>query len=257
MTERPYANSSHQPAQDVLLARDRLLDLVHDFPFARPVDRAAWLSGLLSICARSAYDGPTPFFLVEGEVGCGKSLLCQATAMIGCGKRMPAFRQVLGEHSQKAWITAVARAAEPVVLIDNIVRPLGGDAFDAALTGTSWKVRMTGQKELSTFPLSTVWWGTGQNVRFRAGADTARRVLPIRLRPGAGLPERRHPDLLDFIKLRPHLAQDARSLVRAFQRTAAPEPVPLAPWGSFEEWSAVIRNAVVWLGLPDPVGGRS
>jgi hypothetical protein len=26
----------------------------------------------------------------------------------------------------------------------------------------------------------------------------------------------------------------------------------LKPWGSFEGWSSVVRNAVVWLGLPDP-----
>jgi hypothetical protein len=26
----------------------------------------------------------------------------------------------------------------------------------------------------------------------------------------------------------------------------------LKPWGSFESWSALVRNAVVWCGLPDP-----
>jgi hypothetical protein len=30
----------------------------------------------------------------------------------------------------------------------------------------------------------------------------------------------------------------------------------LKPWGSFESWSALIRNALVWLGEPDPVTTR-
>jgi hypothetical protein len=30
----------------------------------------------------------------------------------------------------------------------------------------------------------------------------------------------------------------------------------LPPWGSFEEWSDLIRGAVVWAGLPDPAGTR-
>ena len=31
----------------------------------------------------------------------------------------------------------------------------------------------------------------------------------------------------------------------------------LKPWGSFEAWSALVREAVVWAGLPDPAATRT
>ncbi len=31
----------------------------------------------------------------------------------------------------------------------------------------------------------------------------------------------------------------------------------LKPWGSFEAWSALIRQAVVWAGSPDPAATRT
>jgi hypothetical protein len=38
---------------------------------------------------------------------------------------------------------------------------------------------------------------------------------------------------------------------------AADRPdMKLPPWGSFEAWSALVRQAVVWAGAPDPAGTR-
>ena len=72
-----------RPSQnEVIEARERLLDLVVDFPFAQPVHRNAWLAGLLTFFARPAYDGATPFFssmatCAEPErVSCVTSLRC-------------------------------------------------------------------------------------------------------------------------------------------------------------------------------------
>lgn len=245
--------------EQVLQARDRLLDLVCDFPFAQPIHRAAWLAGLLTLFARHAYEGPTPLFLVDGNVrGAGKGLLCHVAALVATGRRMPVTTQVQDEAEERKRITAVARAGDPLMLIDNISRPFGNGAIDSALTSTVWKERLLGQSEVQEYPLATVWWGTGNNVQFKAGADTARRTLHMRLLSPEQNPEARteftHPNLVGYIlQRRPQLVADALTMLRGYQVQKVTAALVLRPWGSFEDWSEVVRTTVVWAGLPDPI----
>ncbi len=61
---------------DAISARDVLLEVVEDFPFADDSHRAAWSAGVLTPLARYAFSGPAPLFLNDANVrGCGKSLL--------------------------------------------------------------------------------------------------------------------------------------------------------------------------------------
>ena len=41
------------------------------------------------------------------------------------------------------------------------------------------------------------------------------------------------------------------TILRAFHIAGRPD-FKLKPWGSFESWSALVRNSVVWCGLVDP-----
>lgn len=247
-------------AEEVTAARDRLLDLVCDFPFAEPVHRSAWLAGCLSLFARPGYDGATPFILIDGNVrGSGKSLLCDAAALIATGRRAPRTTQVADENEERKRITAVARAGDALILVDNIARPFGNGSFDSAITSTTWKERLLGQSEIQAFPLLTVWWGTGNNVQFRSGADTARRTLHIRLLSPDENPEARtnfkHPHLVQHIlSQRGQLAADCLTLLRAWSvARKSGVDLGLKNWGSFEGWSAVVRGAIVYAGLPDPI----
>jgi len=115
--------------------------------------------------------------------------------------------------------------------------------------------RILGASEMvSGVPLYAVWYATGNNVILVG--DTARRVLHIRLESPMENPEERtgfrHPDLLDWVrKERPRLAAAALTILGAYHAAGRPD-AGLTPWGSFEAWSAIIRNAVVWCELPDP-----
>jgi hypothetical protein len=230
-------------AEEVTAARDRLLDLVVDFPFATECHRAAWLAACLTLFARPSYDGASPFFLVDGNVrGSGKSLLSDVAALIATGRRAPRTTQVADEAEERKRITAVARAGDALMLIDNISKPFGNGSFDSALTSTTWKERLLGQSEIQAFPLLTIWWGTGNNVQFRAGADTARRTLHIRLLSPEQNPEARtqfkHPSLVAHVLAnRAQLAADCLTLLRAWAvARKAGNDLALKSWGSFEGW---------------------
>lgn len=242
---------------DVHDARDLLLDLVADFPFVTDAHRAAWLSGLLTYFARFAINGPCPFFLIDKNVrGAGSGLLAQIVGHICQGRDMALTSQACDEQAEKMMITSVAMSGELLVQIDNINRPLGSGAFDAALTTTSWTDRPLYTNDMPRLLLLAIWWGTGNNVQIREGADTARRILHMRLESPHEKPEQRsdfrHPDLLGYVRQnRAKLIQAALTMLRGY--CAAGKPVVGLPrWGSFDAWSRIIRPCLVWSGLPDP-----
>jgi hypothetical protein len=250
--ERPTYN-------EMVDARERLLDLVVDFPFSQPCHRSAWLAGVLTPFARPAYDGATPFFLVDANVrGAGKSFLCDVASLISTGRRMPKTTQAADEAEEGKRITAVARAGETVKLIDNISRPFGNGKFDAALTTTWWEDRLLGANDMYSGPLFCIWWGTGNNVQFAPRADTARRTLHIRLLSPDQNPEHRttfkYPHLARYVtQHRARLMADCLTLLRYYELHKDSEQLKLKPWGSFEEWSELVRGTLVLCGLPDPI----
>jgi hypothetical protein len=54
---------------------------------------------------------------------------------------------------------------------------------------------------------------------------------------------------------RSELLSDALTILRAYAVAGRPE-VELPPFGSFEEWSRIVRGSLVWCGLPDPTSTR-
>jgi putative DNA primase/helicase len=88
------------------------------------------------------------------------------------------------------------------------------------------------------------------------GGDMTRRALRGALDPGCERPELRVFDVenpLDRAKReRAAFVRDALTVLRAYIIAGRPDPVPAL--GSFAEWSKLVPSALVWLGLPNPVG---
>jgi hypothetical protein len=237
-------------------ARDSLLKVVCDFPFGSDAHCAAWLAALLTPQARYCFDGPAPLFLVDANVrGCGKSLLVDAISEISSGRAAARMTITRDDEEVRKRITAIALAGEPLILLDNVAGVLGSPSLDAALTATSWSDRLLGRTEMASgIPLFSTWFATGNNIALLA--DTARRTVHIRLESPEESPEERtgfrHPDLLAWIRTeRARLAVYPAIILAAYYAAGRPD-MRLTPWGSFEAWSAVVRQAVVWCGLPDP-----
>jgi hypothetical protein len=241
--------------QDARFAADELFEVVEDFPFESEAHRSAWLAAVLTPFARPAFHGPAPLMLVDANVrGAGKSLLIDAIGSIASGRGMARMANLEDDAAWRKQITSIAMAGDPLVLIDNIGSALGSPSLDGALTATEWKDRVLGENTIVTCPLNVTWFATGNNVVLKA--DTARRVLHIRLDSSEEKPEERsgfkHPDLLAWLKAnRPRLVAAALTILRAYCRAGRPRQ-DIPPWGSFEGWSDLIRGAVAWLGSPDP-----
>ncbi|WP_168564338.1 hypothetical protein [Crateriforma spongiae] len=257
-----FPNVPDNPTKDdAAKAIADLLDVLADFPIFEDADASAWLTMVLSMIGRSCIDGYVPLFAVTANIrGAGKSLLVDAATLIAYGRRAARKAFTRDDDEMRKTITAVAIGAVPSVLFDNLDIQLGGAALDAAITSATWSDRVLGQSRMTgDLPMRTVWAATGNNMAF--GSDVGRRVLPIRLQSPLETPEDRsgfrHPDLLSWIETeRPRLAVAALTILRAYFVAGCPVQ-PGGDWGSFENWSAKIRGAIVWAGGADPLPTRA
>lgn len=241
--------------EDARRGLDALLEVVCDFPFESPEHQAAWLAGILTPLARFAFAGPSPLFLIDANVrGVGKGLLAQTIGRIILDREMPVSSYAHDSEEMRKKITAIAIAGDRMILFDNLEGAFGNDVLDRALTTTRWKDRVLGRSEEIELPLMPAWYGTGNNVQ--VAGDTARRIIHIRLDLLAEHPEQRsgfrHPNLIAWItENRSRLIAAALTILSAYLKAGRPDQ-GLTPYGSFEGWSDLVRQAVVWVGLPDP-----
>ena len=244
---------------DAVAAMQRVLDPVCDFGFETPEHRAAWLATLLTAVGRTAFDGPAPATLIDSNVrGSGKGLLAQIVGIVATGSDLSPYTYTNDSEELRKKITAVAIAGDRVVFLDNIDGDFGNDSLDRALTATRWRDRILGRSELVDLPLLATWIGTGNNVA--VAADTCRRLIHVRLDVLYEHPEDRtdfrYPDLLGHVReYRVALAGDALTILGAFIQ-GGERIVGLTGLGSFEGWSRTIREAIIWVGLPDPAKTR-
>jgi hypothetical protein len=251
----PESPTRHQ----VEAALELLREVVCDFPFKEESHFAAWLSALLTPLARFTFKGPSPLNLIDANIrGAGKSLLADVCNMIVTGRPAARMSYTRNEDELRKAITSLALSGAQVVLIDNIRGFLGDATLDRALTATTWQDRLLGGNVAVELPLNVTWYATGNNVTLTA--DTVRRCLHIRLESPEEHPEVRsgfrHPRLLEWVSQeRGKILPAALTLLRAWW-VAGKATTDLSGWGSFEGWSDIVRQCIVWLGLPDPAETR-
>jgi hypothetical protein len=245
---------------DAVHAAASLVDLVNDFPFASPAHASAWLAGLLTLLARHAIEGCVPAMLIDANVaGSGKGLLADIAGLIGLGGTIPKTPYPDRDEELRKVITSLVVAGDRAVLFDNVAESaLGGPAIDAAITADVWKDRILGGNQMTNLPMRLAFWFTANNVSLRG--DIVRRLLYVRLVSPYERPEERsdfqRPNLLAYVHdHRGELTAAALTILKGYCDAGRPDQ-GLAAWGSFEEWSALVRSAIVWCGLPDPAETR-
>jgi hypothetical protein len=256
-----YMQPSITPAMPSSLddAVRELLEPIDEFPFSPPQSATCVLSAVLSLLARPAIDGPIPLHVFDSNApGTGKGLLASIVAIIVTGRPLPPGPQTEDEEFRKR-IFGVLESGTPIASIDDVKRPLGGGALDRLLTAwPSYSDRRLGVNETVTLPARCVWIATGANVEI---ADhTLRRVVIARLDTPLERPEERddfrHKSILEYTRThRAQLLGAALFVLKAYVDAGRPDQ-GLRPLGSFESWG-LVRNALVFAGLPDPVAAKA
>lgn len=235
-----------------------LIDYVaQGFPFAKSEHFSTWLAGVITPFARHAFQGPSPLFLVDANArGTGKSTLVDIAHVLLTGDIAPRWSELHKKDGAEASrITLLASLGAPFLLIDNCTKPIGNRVLDSMLTAANCEERSPATNAASTHPLMFVTWMTANNAQKAKGADTARRTAWCRLETNLESSELRRdfaePDILAWTsKQRRNLVSSVLTLLRAFF-VHSESPPQLAPWGSYTDWSRVVRGCLVWHGYED------
>ena len=259
-----------QPTRDdASRALESLANIIRGFPFipdtqkddwhptanegskpsaSRSVFLSAVLSGLMRRSLRAvplhAFDAPA--------AGTGKGKLADIITSIVTGRPANVLSQGGSEEENEKRLFASLWAGDPVVVIDNIERPLEGAALCSILTQENWQSRILGKSKNVPVATSALFLATGNHLIFRG--DLTRRVVVCRLDARAERPDDRQFDF-DPVDLaqqrRPELVTAGLTILRAYFAAGRPLQKTLPDVGSFKDWT-LIREVLVWLDQPDP-----
>jgi hypothetical protein len=248
----PEAPTRH----DALAALARLREPFNEFPWKEPASESAFISHILAEAARLAMERCPMYFYDAPMQGTGKSTLQEMAARIVHGTE-PAMRPwVADEDELRKSIYACLMAGDRSIWFDNV--PDGvkvrSPTLSAFITSAVWKDRKLGESVTSAIPNKTVLVASGNNMT--PVSDLARRSLVVRLDANTeNLRERvfRIANPRRYVmERRAQMLVDALTIIKAYinLREFVKMPVPLP---SFESWSCLARDPLIWLGMVDPV----
>jgi hypothetical protein len=249
----------HPTRDQALAALKLLIDLLSEFSFKRiggeqekRLNRSVALSGLLTALVRGSL--PTaPMHLVRAHMpGTGKSYYVDTAAMIATGRLCPVITALKSTEETEKRLGSIVLSGIPMISLDNCTQDLGGEFLCQIAERPVVKVRILGRSETPDCEVHTAVYATGNNVAFTG--DMVRRGLVCNLE---SLDER--PELREFKRdaLKTAAANRAAyvaaglTVMRAYLAAGAPRVC--GPFGSYAEWSTMVRSPLIWLGEPDPV----
>ena len=238
-------------------ALQRLLAPFSEFPFVAEEDRAVHIACILTAIQRRLLKACPIFGYGAPAQRSGKSMLAEAVAVVGTGKPAPATA-VSGDREEiRKAITSALREGHLVINLDNIEHPLASPDLAKAITQAEYQDRLLGENRMLRLPTNVLWTATGNNLTFRG--DLSSRALLCRIDSQMERPEERTfkiSHLIDFlIERRKEMVTAALTVLRAYHVAGRPNQ-KASPWGGFANWSASIREPIIWAGLPDPCRTR-
>jgi hypothetical protein len=241
---------------DALAALARLREPFNEFPWKEGASESAFISHILAEAARLAMERCPMYFYDAPMAGTGKSTLQEMAARIVHGTE-PAMRPwVADEDELRKSLYACLMAGDRSIWFDNLPDGIKvrSSVLEAFLTSAVWKDRKLGESVTSAIPNKTVLVASGNNLT--PVSALARRSLVVRLDANTeNLRERVFKIVNPRRYVMEHRAQllvDALTIIRAYISLEVPVKVPIE-LPSFERWSQLARNPLIWLGMADPV----
>jgi hypothetical protein len=233
-----------------------LAHVVRDFAFASPADASVWGAAVLADATRPALEAAPVIGFDAPQFGAGKSLLANLACLIVHGTKLIGKGWTADEAENEKRLYAALLAGEHSYFADNIKMglPFGGEAIAAILTQDRWAARKLGKSEQTPVSTRAIFYATGVNLTFTA--DVVRRALKCRIEPGVDHPENRPFDYdiaAETLANHPRLLAAALTIVRAYVVAGFPMQGKFTPMGSFGDFDRLIRGALLWLGLADPL----
>ena len=243
-------------AQDARKASDMLIQLHAEVPFKSEVDRAVAFAYILTCQVRRSLPKAPGVAFSANTPGSGKTYTANTGSLITTGYCADLMVPPEDEAEMKKVLTSLLLEGANIIVIDNVMRTFFSETLCAVLSAETFKGRILGQTRTPTISTNATFAITGNNLVLRG--DTVRRFLLCELDAQMEHPENRefNCDLQEHIAHhRPEIVAAILTLLRAHH--IADNKPKLSAFAGFEHWSCMVRSAVVWVGLPDPVLSRN
>lgn len=229
-------------------------DLLTEFSFGKPTDRAAALAAMLTAAVRPSLP-VAPMFHVRAHMpGSGKSYLCELITALATPQRgTPTSFPSDDEECRKLLLAEFLRSPA-VIEFDNLTGDLlPHKSLCTSLTSEFISGRILGVSKTATVGTRTLFLSSGNNVG--PIKDMTRRCLTINLSPKCEVPAARtfiRPDLVrDVLRERGRYVSAALTIIRAWIVAGRPR-ASCKSLASFGDWSDLCRQPLLWLGCSDP-----
>lgn len=237
---------------DARRALEDIHELFATFPFVADVDLAVATSAVLTSLVRRMLPTAPIHAVTAHTAGSGKSLLVDLVAIVATGRRAPVTAAGRAPEEMDKRLGAMLLQGHALISFDNLHAPLSGDLLAQTVTQEAVMLRLLGHSITVETPTNAMLFATGNNLRIMG--DLTRRCLVARLDPACEHPELRtfDRDVLAYAAARrADIVWAALTIMKAYLVAGRPGTLPLL--GSFETWSSLVREAIVWAGGQDPV----
>jgi putative DNA primase/helicase len=240
---------------DALRALEVLSYPISQYDFDSETSKTVALASMLLPFVRPAIT-VAPGIAVEAPLkGSGKTKLATLPAILATGEPPPLLTSPgRAEELDKRFIASLLGGASSVV-IDNISEEdnaWGTDTICSAITAEALQLRPLGSSNAQNITNKAIVTVTGNNITYPG--DTTRRFLVCRITPRHATPHKRDDFTFDpeteVKQNRVKYVHAVLTILRAFVLAGSP-PQKGVPLGSFEEFNRRVRDALLWLGLPD------
>lgn len=233
---------------DVLEALKTLYAPWSNYQWASPADRAGMVSAIFTAVLRPAMQTAPGFFFDAPVQGSGKTkaALALGALMIGDSAGITPFvssRNQEEEYSKS--IIAILRSDRRFWLIDNVTGLFESAALAGLITSGRVQGRILGMSKEGNFAGRLLLCATGNNATL--GSDLHRRFVCCRIDTGVERPtdiSHHFEPAQSALASRMQIAAAVLTVLRAYRQAT---PVALVGGSDFREWSALVREPIVWL----------
>lgn len=235
-------------------ALTRLEDLLTEFHFVNPTDKAAALSAIFTAVVRPTLPYAPGFHVRAPVFGSGKTYLCELIgAFAGPGGNAKVSYPTTAEEATKVMLSLLLTSPAVIEFDDMDSDWLPHGTIKRMLTAEHITDRILGVSKTATVSTRTLFLGSGNNVG--PIRDLLRRVLTIQVDPRCATPATITYKGLPVDKVRKHRGAYVAAvlcIIQAWRNAGSPraEVDSIVTFGG--SWSDYCRHPLMWLGHPDP-----
>jgi hypothetical protein len=217
-------------------------------------NRTVALSSFLTIVAVHA-TRTRPGYISDATIfGSGKTMLAELPAIMTTGDDPALIPMTDGDDTEEfnKQLDTALLGGRGYIIFDNAEGDIARFTRLKALQ-TSGRLSVRLFKTQSDTEIDNTFMVSISGNQLESSGDSARRNLRARIDTQEENPEQKHFDFDPRDEVRQHRAQmciDALTILSAHRIAGAPAQGGRS-WGSFEEWTRVVRDPLMWLGFRD------